>query len=212
MRLRAPGWLGAAFVLVATPAIAQEAGPPPMSASVDPSLPRVALHTIAGDFTVAVEVVKAPITAANFLKYVAENRLDGVKFYRTVKVADRFGFVQFGVDNDPKRVLPPIRHEPTTATGLSHLDGTLSVTRFEPGSARGDFTISLGDQSYLDADPAKPGDNQGYAAFAHVVEGMDTILKIFDAPVSPTKKQRGSFKGEVPEQPVTLIDARRVED
>lgn len=200
-------WLAAMLLtLIAVPAAAQVATPP-----VDPSLPRVAIHTSAGDFTVAVEVVKAPITAANFLKYVDEKRLDGVKFYRTVKVGDRFGFVQFGVDNDPKRVLPPIKHEPTTLTGLSHTDGTLSVARFEPGSARGDFTISLGDQRSLDADPARPGDNLGYAAFARVVAGMNTVLAIFDAPVSPTKTQRGSFKGEVPEDPVTLMSARRVE-
>ena len=70
-------------------------------AALDPSLPRVAIRTSAGDFTVAVEVVKAPITAANFLKYVDQKRLDGVKFYRTVKVADHFGFVQCGVDNGP---------------------------------------------------------------------------------------------------------------
>ena len=204
--IRRAGALAATLAwLIAAPAIAQQA-----TAVVDPSLPRVAVHTTAGDFTVAVEVVKAPITAASFLKYVDETRLDGVKFYRTVKVGDRFGFVQFGVDNDPTRVLPPIEHEPTTVTGLSHTDGTLSVTRFAPGTAQGDFTISLGDQRYLDADPAKPGDNQGYAAFAEVVDGMDTVLTIFDAPVSPTKTQRGSFKGEVPEAPVTVLTARRV--
>ena len=188
----------------ASPAAAQDAAPP-----ADPSLPRVAIHTTSGDFTVAVEVTKAPITAANFLRYVDEKRLDGVKFYRIVKVADHFGFVQFGVDNEPKRVLPPIKHEPTTLTGLKHYDGTLSVARFTPGSARGDFTISVGDQFGLDADPTKPGDNLGYATFARVTDGMDTVLKIFDAPVSPTKTQRGSFKGEVPETPVTVITARR---
>ncbi len=210
MIARAVGWLAAAFALAAVPAIAQQPDAVSAPSPIDPSLPRVAMHTDQGDFTVALEVVKAPVTAATFLKYVDQKRLDGVKFYRTVKVGERYGFVQFGVDNDPKRVLPPIKHEPTTLTGLSHTDGTLSITRFEPGSARGDFTISLGDQSYLDADPSKPGDNQGYAAFGHVVDGMDTVLKIFNAPVSPTKTQRGSFKGEVPEAPVTLITARRV--
>jgi peptidyl-prolyl cis-trans isomerase A (cyclophilin A) len=199
-------WLAAGLLaLVASAAAAQDTAPP-----VDPSLPRVAIHTSAGDFTVAVEVVKAPITAANFLKYVDQKRLDGVEFYRTVKVGDHFGFVQFGVDNDPKRALPPIKHEPTTLTGLKHYDGTLSVARFEPGSARGDFTISVGNQFSLDADPTAPGDNLGYATFARVVDGMDTVLKIFDAPVSPTKTQRGSFKGEVPENPVTVISARRL--
>ena len=199
-------WLTALGLALAAPAAAQQAATP----SMDPALPRVALHTTAGDFTVAVETAKAPITAANFLRYVDQKRLDGVVFYRVVKVADHFGFVQFGVDNDPKRVLPPIDHEPTTLTGLKHYDGTLSVARFEPGSARGDFTISVGDQFSLDADPAKPGDNLGYATFARVVEGMDTVLGIFDAPVSPTKTQRGSFRGEVPEAPVTVISARRI--
>ena len=146
-------------LLLAMPAAAQEP-------AVDPSLPRVAIDTTLGRFVVAVEVVKAPITAANFLRYVDQKRLDGVVFYRTVKVATHFGFVQFGVDNDPKRVLPPIAHEPTTLTGLPHIDGTLSVARLEPGSGRGDFTISVGDQRYLDADPTKPGDNLGYATFA----------------------------------------------
>ena len=67
-------WLAAlALTFVTTPALAQDAAPP-----IDPSLPRVAIHTTAGDFTVAVEVVKAPITAANFLTYVDQKRLDGV--------------------------------------------------------------------------------------------------------------------------------------
>ena len=191
------------FALVATPVLAQV----PVT---DPALPRVAIETTAGRFVVAVEVVKAPVTAANFLRYVDQKRLDGIVFYRTVKVADHFGFVQFGVDNDPKRVLPPIAHEPTTQTGLPHVDGTLSLARLAPGSGQGDFTISVGDQRYLDADPTKPGDNLGYATFARVTDGMDVVLKIFDAPVSPTKTQRGAFKGEVPETPVTVISARRL--
>ncbi|MEI9928079.1 MAG: peptidylprolyl isomerase [Sphingomonas sp.] len=92
-------------------------------------------------------------------------------------------------------MLPPIRHEPTTLTGLKHLDGTISTARLAPGSARGDFTISVGDQPSFDADPSKPGDNLGYAAFGHVVEGMDVVMKIFDAPVSPTATQRGGIPG-----------------
>ncbi|WP_375395346.1 peptidylprolyl isomerase [uncultured Sphingomonas sp.] len=197
-------WL-AAFLLALAATTAHAQVP-----AIDPSLPRVAIETTAGRFVVAVEVVKAPITAANFLRYVDQHRLDGILFYRTVKVADHFGFVQFGIDNDPKRVLPPIVHEPTTQTGLPHIDGTLSLARLAPGSGRGDFTISVGDQRYLDADPTKPGDNLGYATFARVTDGMEAVLKIFDAPVSPTKTQRGAFKGEVPETPVTVVTARRL--
>ncbi len=173
-------------------------------------LPRVALDTSAGRIVLELETVKAPITAGNFLRYVDQRRLDGVRFYRTAQVAPKFGFVQFGVSGDPKRLLPPIRHEPTTLTGLSHTNGTISVARNAPGTARGDFTISLGDQRSLDADPKAPGDNQGYAAFGHVVEGMDVVEAIFAAPVDPAKLERGAFKGEVPVAPVVVRTARRV--
>jgi peptidyl-prolyl cis-trans isomerase A (cyclophilin A) len=193
-----------ALALLAGPALAQTAPP------LDAPLPRVAFETSAGRFVVEVESKRAPITAANFLRYVDQKRLDGIKFYRTCKVADHFGFVQFGVDGDPKRILPPIRHESTTLTGIRHLDGTLSMPRLAPGSARGEFTISVGDQPGFDADPSKPGDNFGYAAFAHVVEGMDVVVKIFDAPIAPGATLRGLFKGEIPAAPVRVLTVRRV--
>jgi len=186
-------------------ASAQQAAP------VAASLPRVALETTAGRIVIEADTLHAPVTAGNFLKYVDGKRLDGVVFYRAVKVADRFGFVQFGTNGDPKRALPPIKHEPTTQTGLHHTEGAISVARFGPGTATGDFTISVGDQrAALDADPGKPGDNLGYAAFGRVVEGMDTIVTILDAPVSPTATVRGSFKGEVPVTTVKVLTARRV--
>lgn len=208
--------------LLATPVLAQtspvplpQPGPAPAVAPTPaPALPRVKIDTTAGSFTVEVETVKAPVTAANFLHYVDQKKLDGITFYRTCKVADKFGFVQFGTNGDPKRTLPPIKHEPTTITGLKHLNGTLSTARLATGSARGDFTISVGDQPSFDADPTKPDDalktNLGYAAFGRVVDGMDVVLKIFDAPVDPNATVRGSFKGEVPAAPVRVLSARRV--
>jgi peptidyl-prolyl cis-trans isomerase A (cyclophilin A) len=208
--------------LLATPVLAQT-GPAPAPQSVPTptvaltpaaALPRVQITTTAGTFTVEVETVRAPVTAANFLRYVDQKKLDGITFYRTCKVADKFGFVQFGTNGDPKRTLPPIKHEPTIITGLKHLNGTLSTARLAPGSARGDFTISVGDQPSFDADPAKPDDatktNLGYAAFGRVVDGMDVVLKIFDAPIDPNAMVRGSFKGEVPAAPVRVLSARRV--
>jgi peptidyl-prolyl cis-trans isomerase A (cyclophilin A) len=208
--------------VLATPALAQTSpapAPQPMpTPTVAPTpaaaLPRVKIDTTLGSFTVEVETAKAPVTAANFLHYVDQKKLDGITFYRTCKVADKFGFVQFGTNGDPKRTLPPIKHEPTTITGLKHLSGTLSTARLAPGSARGDFTISVGDQPSFDADPTRPDDatktNLGYAAFGRVVDGMDVVLKIFDAPVDPNATVRGSFKGEVPAAPVKVLTARRV--
>src|SRR3546814_7340692 len=87
---------------------------------------------------VGVHLAQAPVTAANFLRYVDQKRLDGTSFYRGVGTGD-YGFVQGGAQNDPKRILPPIKHEPTSQTGLTHDDGALSMARYAPGSATGDF-------------------------------------------------------------------------
>jgi peptidyl-prolyl cis-trans isomerase A (cyclophilin A) len=198
-------WIAAFLLtLLALPAAAQAPGPAPAAN------PRVAFETAAGRFVVEVYVDKAPVSAKNFLRYVDAKRLDGIVFYRTVKVAERFGFVQLGVQNAPAKMYPPVRHEPTSQTGIMHLDGTLSMPRLAPGTARGEFTIMVGDQPSFDADPSKPGDNLGYAAFARVVEGMDVVVKVLDAPVSPTKTLQGSFKGEIPEAPVKVLRVRRV--
>lgn len=200
---------GLMSLLLAVPALAQTPAPSSAPAPV-PTLPRVALVTSAGTITVEVDNVHAPISGNNFLRYVDQKRLDGAPFYRVVKVQDHFGFVQFGVNNARGKVLQPIKHEPTTLTGIKHTDFTLSTPRRAPGTAAGDFTILLGDQPSFDADPSKPGDNLGYAAFAHVVDGRDVVLKIFDAPNSATATLGGYFKGEVPAAPVKILTARRV--
>ncbi|WP_375391115.1 peptidylprolyl isomerase [uncultured Sphingomonas sp.] len=186
------------------PAPAPTPTPVPLPA---PATVRVALATSAGRIVLELEKERAPITTANFLRYVDQHRLDGVTFYRTVKVQPDFGFVQFGVQNAPQRVLPPIRHEPTTLTGVHHTDGAISLARLAPGTGAGDFTISVGDQRpSLDADPSRPGDNLGYAAFGHVVEGMEVVKRILDAPVAAG----GFFKGEQIAAPVVVTSARRV--
>lgn len=168
---------------------------------------RVAVTTSEGAIVLELEKERAPITTANFLRYVDGHRLDGIVFYRTVKVQSNYGFVQFGVQNAPKRVLPPIKHEPTTLTGVHHTDGAISLARLAPGTGAGDFTISVGDQRFsLDADPTRPGDNVGYAAFGHVVEGMDVVHRILDAPTAAG----GHFAGEQIAKPVVVTSARRV--
>lgn len=196
----------AAILAAITPALAQDAP----AAEAAPALPLVEIVTDVGTFTVEVDTRRAPITGKNFLAYVDRKMLDGVFFYRVVKAAADYGFLQFGGLGDAKRVLPPIAHEPTSQTGLSHKDGYLSVARFEPGSARGEFTIMLGDQTWLDANPAGLGDNLGYAAFARVVNGREVLTRILDTPVDPAKTVGGAFAGEMPGSPVRLINARRI--
>jgi peptidyl-prolyl cis-trans isomerase A (cyclophilin A) len=206
-----------AFAAVA--ASAQQAAPPsapasPSSSPLPSSTPapatvRVSLQTSEGDIVLALEKERAPITTANFLRYVDQKRFDGTFFYRATRVAPGFGLIQGGTRNDPKRLLPPIAHEPTTRTGLSHMDGTISMARDVPGTATGDFFITVGDMPTMDADPQAPGDNAGFAAFGHVVGGMDVVRHILDDPTSPTEGE-GVMKGQMLAPPVRIIAVRRL--
>ena len=184
--------------------------PPPPATTPAPAAPvyqtvDVRLETAKGPIVLRLEKERAPITTANFLKYVDGKRLDGTAFYRVVRVTPTFGFIQFGTQNDAKRTLPPIAHEATTQTGLSHTDGAISMAMAAPGTAAGDFFIIVGDTPSMDASADQPG----YAVFGHVEEGMETVRAIMALPTSPTKGE-GVMKGSIlePSLPVTIV--RRV--
>lgn len=208
--------LALVLLLAAAPVLAQEVPPPPAEAPPPPPPPpkpatvKVVLTTSAGPITLELEKQRAPITTANFLKYVDQKRLDGTTFYRALKFpADApLGLVQGGVRGAAKRLLPPIAHEPTTKTGLTHDNGAISMARLAPGSATADFFIILGNLPALDANPDATGDKDGYAVFGHVVEGMDTVVKVLNAPTSPTAGE-GAMKGQMIEAPVIITSARR---
>jgi peptidyl-prolyl cis-trans isomerase A (cyclophilin A) len=143
---------------------------------------RVRLDTEMGPIVVAVDTARAPITSRNFLAYVDQHRFDGTFFYRVVRGDrnPRTGMVQGGISNDLTRLMKPIPHEPTSKTGLRHVDGTISMAREEPGTATGDFFIVVGPGAYLDASKGDPG----YAAFGHVVSGMPLVRRILAQPTS----------------------------
>ena len=195
------------LLALATPAAAQEPVPQPtvIPAPVPAGAVTVRMETDAGPILLAIDKTHAPVTAANFLRYVDAGKLDGIAFYRAVKVGDGYGLVQFGTRNDPKRTLPPIRHEPTTTTGLSHTDGALSMAMAAPGTAAGDFFVVVGDITSMDAKDGQPG----FAVFGRVAEGMDVIRKILLAPTSPTAGE-GVMKGQMLEPVVRIGRVRRV--
>jgi peptidyl-prolyl cis-trans isomerase A (cyclophilin A) len=185
--------------------------PPPGTPAPTPqyALVKVDLQTSEGTIVLALEKERAPVTTANFLRYVDQKKLDGVTFYRTVKVTPTIGFIQGGTRNDPKRTLPPIKHEPSNTTGIHALDGSIAMARNAPGTAAGDFFILVGDEPTMDADPKATGDNQGFATFGHVVAGMDVVRKIMDAATSPTQGV-GVMKGSMIAAPIRIIAAKRV--
>jgi len=210
------GWLVACASMWLGLGLAQEpAGPPPDAAPQPPAAApapvtvKVVLKTSLGDIVLAVETKRAPITAANFLRYVDQKRLDGSDFYRAMALGDdgQYGLIQGGLRGNPKRILKPIVHEPTSATGLSHVNGAISMARADPGTATADFFIVIGDLIGLDAQPN--GGDQGYAVFGHVVDGMDVVHVIFGQPRSATAGE-GVMHGQMLAAPVKILTARRV--
>jgi peptidyl-prolyl cis-trans isomerase A (cyclophilin A) len=177
-------------------------------AFAQPANPRVVINTAQGSITLELFADKAPVTTANFLKYVDRKLYDGATFYRASKpkgqTTNDYGTIQGGLQNDPKKVLPPIAHESTTRTGLKHTDGTISMGRHAPGSAQADWFICIGDMSYLDATPKDPG----FAAFGRVVDGMDVAKTILGLPVDPNAGV-GAMKGEMLVKPLRIASIRR---
>lgn len=173
---------------------------------------RVAVETGEGRIVLELAADKAPLTCANFLRYVTARRYDGSTLYRALRMSwdPTMGLVQGGLQNDPARLFPPIAHESTAQTGLSHKDGTVSLARFAPGTATSDFFICAGDFPSLDADPTLPGDNLGFAAFGAVVEGMDVVRKVLARPTSPTKGADSGMTGQILEPPVPVVSVRAV--
>jgi peptidyl-prolyl cis-trans isomerase A (cyclophilin A) len=167
-------------------------------------LVRVALETDKGRIVLALDRGRAPVTTANFLRYVDAGRLDGESFYRAFKYADG-GIVQGGVTSDARKLFPPIAHEPTTQTGVTNKAWTIAMANSGPGTARSDFFIMTTDIAAFDA----KGAEIGFAAFGRVVEGQEVVKAILSAPVSPTTGD-GAMKGQMLEPPVKIVKAERV--
>lgn len=190
--------LGLTLLFGAVPAFAQQAEGPV----------RVALVTDLGTIVVETDP-RAPLTSANFLAYVDQHRLDGLTFYRGMQMGPDLGLVQGGASGAPNVILPPVAHEPTSQTGLTHTSGALSMAQSQPGTATADFFIVVGDLVSLDAGKTTP-DDPGFAVFGRVVEGMDVVRQILVAPKSATEGE-GIMRGQMLDPRVVIISARRVE-
>jgi peptidyl-prolyl cis-trans isomerase A (cyclophilin A) len=155
---------------------------------------RVLIETELGKIEVEVYPERAPVTAGNFLFYVDSGHYDGGQFHRTVtrdnqpedevKIEVIQASVAAGKEGAAR---PPIALERTTATGLTHRDGALSMARSGPDSATSSFFLCIGDQPELDFGGKRNPDSQGFAAFGRVTSGMDVVRKI---QVSPREQQR----------------------
>ena len=178
----------------------------PLTAAASAAV-RVKMVTDLGPIVIELYPDKAPISVANFLAYADRHLLDGGSFYRTVSPKNdnnpaTISVIQGGLNRDDSP-LPAIAHETTKATGILHTDGVISMARGEPGSAGSEFFICIGANPALDFGGARNKDGQGFAAFGKVVEGMDVVRKIHDAP-TVTKADDPYMKGQIIENPVKI--------
>lgn len=210
---RAPGrssangiWLLLVLLALRCNAQAAEA---PVSAGV-----RALFETTAGAIEVEVFPERAPLSACDFLAYVDRGLYQGAAFYRVVRDDNDRGspkieVVQGGLQDESK-ARAPIAHETTRMTGLTHVDGALSLARGAVGTgSAAAFFIVLGDQPALDHGGKRNPDGQGFAVFGRVVRGMDVVRRIHrmksDAPTDDAY-----VKGQLLREPVPITSAVRV--
>ena len=172
-----------------------------------PAVPaaRVILDTEQGDIAIRVDLKRAPLTACNFLKYVAANAYRGGSFGRTVRADNQttakipIAVIQ-AYPRQGFEAWAPLQLERTNETGLRHQDGTVSMARGGLDDATDEFFICIGSQPELDFGGRRNPDGQGFAAFGKVTRGMSVVLRI----------QKGVAEGETLTPPVMIRSARIV--
>jgi peptidyl-prolyl cis-trans isomerase A (cyclophilin A) len=170
----------------------------------------VHFETSVGSFVICVHARAAPITSANFLRYVDTSLYVGGAFHRACRrdnyipqLPDRplLESIQAGID--PQRIeaaFPPIELEHTQATGLRHVRGTVAMGRNGPTSARFSFFVLLNDQPSLDFGGRRYTDALGTAAFGTVTSGFDTLQRIQQQPAN----------GQLLAPPIPIVRATRI--
>ena len=135
----------------------------------------IVFNTNYGAITVELDFERAPISAANFLKYAKDGFYNGTIFHRVI---DNFMVQGGGFESgmQQKDNGEPIENEANN--GLSNLTGTLAMARTpEPHSATSQFFINVSDNLFLDHRDQSP-QGWGYAVFGRVTDGMDVVNKI----------------------------------
>jgi peptidyl-prolyl cis-trans isomerase B (cyclophilin B) len=163
---------------------------------------KVKLTTSMGPITVELDEEKAPISAANFVKYVDAGHYDGTIFHRVI---DGFMVQGGGFTKDMKQkpVNAPIKNESTN--GLKNEMYTLAMARTGVrDSATSQFFINVKANEFLNFSGESP-QGWGYAVFGKVVEGQDVVDRI-------RKVATGSAGGHqnVPSEPVVIEKAERL--
>ena len=179
-------WTSKAALLIATLGFTQAA----LAESVQ-------FETTLGNFTVELNSEKAPLSVANFIRYVEDGSYVGTQFHRVIP-----GFMAQGggFDKDmlKKSNYGPIKNEGNN--GLGNDVATIAMARTNnPDSATRQFYINLNDNGFLNASQRPPG----YAVFGKVTQGFDVIQNM------ATKKTKALPNGmrDIPIEPIIITKA-----
>jgi cyclophilin family peptidyl-prolyl cis-trans isomerase len=157
--------------------------------------PQVRVTTSLGEFVIEVRSDRAPLTAANFLRYVREGFYTNTLFHRVIA-----NFVIQGGGHDATTQQLKPTHENVfneSGNGLQNKRGTVGLARGEsPHSGNAQFYVNLVDNPDLDPVPTR----WGYTVFGRVVQGMDVIEHIGETPTGA----EGPFKSDAPLKPVVI--------
>jgi cyclophilin family peptidyl-prolyl cis-trans isomerase len=170
-------------------------------ASAADNQPRVRVTTNMGSFVIAMDPQRAPLTVANFLRYVDEGFYNGTLFHRVVG-----NFVIQGgghsVDGQLKPTHESIANE--SGNGLRNERGTVGLARAGGAhSGNAQFYINIANNPDLDPLPTR----WGYAVFGRVIEGLEVIDRIGTVATGSS----GPFKSEAPLKPIVIEKVERLD-
>jgi cyclophilin family peptidyl-prolyl cis-trans isomerase len=183
-----------------TSSFAAEPAPKPTAPVATAPLPQVQVVTSMGSFIIELNPERAPLTVANFMRYVDQNHYSGTVFHRVVA---NFVIQGGGFDSSYKPVPAPAKVVNESGNGLTNQRATVGMARSsEPHSSDSQFYVNLYDNEALDPNKTR----WGYAVFGKVVQGMEVVDKIGNVATG----SRGPFKEDAPLQPVVIERIERL--
>jgi len=146
----------------------------------------VVCQTDLGSFTMAIMDKRAPQTARFFLGDVDAGAYNRTSVFRITGVVNRqaderhpIDVIQVGIPENRTDIPTIVAHESTRLTGLSHVRGAVSMPRYAPGAVYHSFFICMRDEPELDFGGRRHPDRLGFAAFGFVVDGFETVQRIY---------------------------------
>jgi cyclophilin family peptidyl-prolyl cis-trans isomerase len=171
-------------------------------AATPPPAPRVRITTSMGDIVIELYSDRAPLTVANFLRYVREGHYTNTLFHRVVGNFVIQGGGHSSGDMQLKPTHDPVANE--SGNGLQNKRGAVGLARTEsPHSGNAQFYIDISDNPDLDPVPAR----WGYAVFGKVIEGLDVVDRIGAVATGSV----GPFKTDAPLKPIVIQKVEEID-